>query len=158
LEKPLLVHREESKFVGPSVRTANRLEMQPDKGQIGLLWKRFFEEGMAEKISGRVHPDLLFGIYMEYESDVNGMYSFLVGCEVASTNKIPEGMRFAIAPPGKYLKFVGKGAMPNAVIEAWGSIWKYFSGFPEFERAYTTDYEIYNSPNPTEVEIYIAVK
>ena len=47
--------------------------------------------------------------------------------------------------------------MPQVVIETWSQIWDYFSNADTgYQRAFTTNFEIYKSP--TEIEIYIAIK
>lgn len=153
-----VVAREPFKLVGVGVRTSNAAEMQPGTGKIAGVWRRFFEEKLEDKITSRIHPELLFGVYTDYESDVNGVYNFILGCEVANLDNIPEGFTGVVVPGGKYLRFVASGPMPEAVIKEWLYIWKFFLSSRDFERAYTADYEEYNKNSPSEVNIYIAVK
>lgn len=144
--------------MGLGVCASNADEMQPGTGKIGGVWQRFFQEKLEEKIPSRIHPELLFAVYTDYETDVNGVYTFILGCEVANLQNIPEGFKAAEIPGGKFLKFVASGPMPQTVIQEWGNIWKFFSNSSDVERAYTADYEVYKKHSPSEVDIYIAVK
>jgi predicted transcriptional regulator YdeE len=58
---------------------------------------------------------------------------------------------------GQYLVFRGKGAMPQAVIDAWMQIWQHF-GQPrkDVERVYATDFEQYMGAD--EVAVHIGVR
>ena len=80
--------------------------------------------------------------------------------EAANLDGVPTGMVGVTIPAGRYLEFAIRGQMPQALIETWQSIWKYFSGVSAYQRAYTADFELYKR-NPetqqTEVSIYIAI-
>lgn len=134
-------------ILGIKSRTNNRDEMNPKTQKIAPLWEQFYTEIMPnfkEKTS-------LFGVYYNYESDVDGMFDVLVGSEEGF-----EGMVPVTLDEGKYLKFQVKGEMPQAIIEAWTQVWAYFDD-PSIDerRAYGTDFEHYISMN--EAEIYIGV-
>ena len=60
---------------------------------------------------------------------------------------------------GKYLNFVAKGKLPDAVVNTWKQIWERDN---QLNRKYSIDFKIYE-PNSqdtehSEVDIYIAVK
>jgi predicted transcriptional regulator YdeE len=57
---------------------------------------------------------------------------------------------------GKYKVFYGEGEMPQVVIDLWGQVWQYFASEGAEERAYTTDYEWYETYG--KVHVYIAIK
>ncbi len=58
---------------------------------------------------------------------------------------------------GEYLVFPAKGAMPQAVIEAWGRVWQHFAApRSDWQRCYATDFEQYVSAD--EVAVCIGVK
>jgi len=46
--------------------------------------------------------------------------------------------------------------MPGAIIDAWKSVWEFFSRNQPYERAFETDFEQYSGP--TSAAIYIGVK
>jgi predicted transcriptional regulator YdeE len=112
----------------------------------------------ANKIGDQVSPHQILGVYSDYQSDYTGEYSLSAACQVNNgQGSKPEGMRHGTIPAQTYLMFTGKGAQPSSIIKTWSDIWNYFNGASSgYKRAYTTDFELYKSPE--EVEIFIAVK
>jgi predicted transcriptional regulator YdeE len=148
---------DEMKIVGVKIRTSNKggqsLKDQP------ALWKNFFSEGLAEKISNKLHPEDILGIYFNYESDYTGYYDFLIGFEVAGFENISEKFVKLNIPLGLYSVFTDhqKMNLGDKVYTLWQRIWN--SGL---NRAYNFDIEEYNlekmfSDNP-DVKIYIGIK
>jgi predicted transcriptional regulator YdeE len=101
-------------------------------------------------------PEII-AVYFDYESDHRGQYSLIVGHKVSSLDQTPKdkGIGSVIVRAGRYLRFVVEGPLPAAIIETWQTIWQFFEVTHEYERAYTTDYEVYRDDG---AEIYIAVK
>lgn len=148
-----LVQIDEKKAIqGINVRTKNTNEMNPETSKIGGLWQQFYKEIAPNLKSGAT----IFGVYFNYESDATGEFTVLAGTDgikESSTNSVEKVSILG----GKYLLFEAKGDMPQVVIETWTKIWNYFAADDsEYQRAYTTDFELYKSQ--TEIEIYIAVK
>jgi predicted transcriptional regulator YdeE len=149
------------KVIGSEVRTSYSLELDPVTAKIPGLWKRFFEDGLEEKIPHRMHPGSLLGVYTDYESDHTGAYSLIVSAEVSSLDSVPVGMIGLTIPASKYLVFPADGPIPDAIIQAWQNIWNYFSQSSEYRRAYTTDFEAYKwnpETQQSEAEIHIAIR
>jgi predicted transcriptional regulator YdeE len=134
-------------IVGIQIRTNNSKAMET----IGPLWGRFFDQNLAEQIPGRV-DDCTYGVYDGYESDHTGDYNLMVGCKVNS-DKTPPGMKRVKVKGGKYAVITAKGEMPEALINAWVSIWS--SGLP---RAFTQDYELLDPSKADQEEIWVALK
>lgn len=66
-------------IVGLSVRTGNHA---PDVMQkIGGVWLEFFS-GAVNKIANK-KGEAVYGVYTNYESDVNGKYDMIASCEVS---------------------------------------------------------------------------
>lgn len=145
---------------GLSVRTKNANEMQPATAKIGQLWGDFYQHIIPKlKVAS-----LSYGVYSQYESDFNGEFDVLAGADSASVMDAAdrEGLDSVVITAGTYLVFSKKGAMPQAVIEAWGDVWAYFSAKDcPHQRAYSTDFEQYRSMSEmsemSEVDIYIAI-
>jgi len=98
----------------------------------------------------------LYGAYYDYESNYTGDFSVLVGTE-KDTVKTSTPLEGVTIPAGDYLLFSKEGDMPQAVIDAWGEIWQYFSDSScSHQRAYTVDFEHYTSDK--KVDVYIAIK
>ena len=139
---------------GLSVRTKNANEMQPATAKIGQLWGDFFQHIIPKLKEGA----LSYGVYSQYESDFNGEFDVLAGADSASVLDAAdrEGLDSVVIADGTYLVFSKKGAVPQAVIEAWGDVWDYFSAKDcPHQRAYKTDFECYS--NMDEVSIHISI-
>ena len=142
---------EEKTISGFSIRTSNAKEFNSATAQIGKLFQRF-DKSVAVDYKGGARE---FSVYFNYESDVSGEYSVLMGADKIVSSS--EELASITIPAGKYLKFSANGDIPKIVIDTWSQIWKYFSS-PDVphQRAYTIDFEQYKSQ--LEVEIYIAIK
>ena len=124
----------ESSFtvVGIATRTSNSRAHE-----IGALWRRFYETGLAGQIESRV-DDFIYSIYSEYESDHTGGFTVLIGCAVPEIASVPEGMSKKTISAGKYAVFPAFGEAPESVVKAWSSIWN-----TPIDRSYHTDFERY---------------
>jgi predicted transcriptional regulator YdeE len=118
---------------------------------IGSLWQRFYQNGIYASIPNKVN-DKTFGIYSDYESDVNSEYSVTVACEVNSAESMPKDVAVAKIPSGKYAKFVVKGHIQKAVAEFWEKFWQM-----ELDRSYKCDFEEYQNGNIENAEIHIYI-
>lgn len=135
---------------GLSVRTGNN---QPDMMQkIGSLWQKYMTE--AEEIipnqNGR-----LFGVYTNYDSDVNGMYDMVVCCGVDSYEGLEDKFVRVEIPAGKYAKFTFHGDPCLDTGAFWMEVWK-----TPLNRKYTADFEEYlasDNPQDVPINIYIAL-
>lgn len=139
-------------LVGLSTRTKNANEADPGTAKITPLWDKFGAEA-APKLRG---TPKVYGVYTNYESDHTGLFDVFACSDMLST-EMSEDFKTVHIEPGKYLVFGAQGEMPQAVIDLWGEVWGHFSA-PDcpHERAYTTDFEHYASPN--EVKIAISIK
>ena len=134
---------------GFKVRTTNATEQTP-QAKIGALWQRYFSLPGAS-VSG------VYGVYSGYESDWTGAFDVTAGAEAASGN-VPKADHVTVQiEGGKYLVFPAKGTMPQAVFDAWGRVWQYFSApRTDWQRCYATDFEQYLGAD--EVAVCIGVK
>ncbi|MFJ4193914.1 GyrI-like domain-containing protein [Pseudomonas sp. NPDC089534] len=138
---------------GLRVRTTNHAEHAGHTAKIGPMWGRFFQEGLAEAIPGRLTESPVYGVYSAYESDASGAFDVTAGVAVADPRGDFESVR---VESGEYLVFEGQGALPDAVIATWGRIWRYFEANPQIKRRYATDFEAYTGPES--VAVYIGVR
>ncbi|MBX7065864.1 MAG: GyrI-like domain-containing protein [Parachlamydiales bacterium] len=139
-------------FVGIPLRTNN----QEAGSTISAHWERFYREQILQKIPNRVGDDV-YGIYTDYESDFNGPYTLLIGCEVSSLKNLPAGLVGREIPEAKYAVYTSQGPFPQGLIAVWQAIWK-----ANLKRAYTHDFEFYShkfnpQKNPN-VKVYIAIE
>jgi predicted transcriptional regulator YdeE len=139
--------------MGFQARTTNAAEQNPQTGKIGGLWQQFFGSPLFQPTAGVV------GVYSQYESDAMGAFDVTAGApsDAIALGTAPANTQTVRIQAGQYLVFRGKGAMPQAVIDAWGQIWQHF-GQPRTDvaRVYQTDFEQYIGAD--EVAIHIGVR
>lgn len=140
-------------IIGIFTRTTNEgLKCQDD---IPPLWEKFFGEHLVSKIPNRLNQNL-YAVYTAYEGDYTKPYTYLLGCEVSSLDKIPEGMMGIEIPSSQYASFPVQGDFPLSLLEAWQEIWD-----ENLKRSYTFDFEVYppdfDPRSHSDLEIYIAV-
>jgi predicted transcriptional regulator YdeE len=145
-------------IVGWEIRTSNRLEQDPKRALIPTVWERAREENLAGQIDNAKDPGVMLGAYTRYQSDDSGPYSLIVGVEVDDLERIPKGMTGITVLAQEYVVFTSEGEMPQAVLNGWAAAWKYFSNATQLTRAFTTDFERYDSSRPEVVEIFVAVR
>lgn len=140
----------EKLIYGISTRTKNIDEMNPQTAKISTIWQKFYQAVECE--------EKIYGVYYNYESDTNGEFDVLAGCEIFS-----DKLAKVKIEKGKYLVFNkvyeenNHDARIQAIIETWGEIWQYFSNEnSQYKRAYKTDFEYYKNQN--EIEIYISIQ
>ena len=141
--------------IGLSVRTSN------GNGQaardIPALWNRFFTEGTAAKIPGRLSEDL-YCLYTDYETDHTGPYTTVLGYKVKDLDTVPEGLTGATVPGKNFEVFSASGKLSDGVVfHEWTRIWS-----TPLDRAYSGDFEVYGpeaqNPEDARVNIYIALQ
>ena len=145
-------------IVGWEVRTSNRDEAKPKKAKIPGIWERAREEELIGQIPGVLDTDVMIGAYTRYQSDDSGPYSLIVGAHVRDLDEVPKGMTGITVRAQEYVVFTSSGEIPQAVTDGWAAVWKYFSETAALTRAFTTDFEKYDSAKPGEVEIHVAVR
>ncbi|MFL5741151.1 MAG: GyrI-like domain-containing protein [Flavisolibacter sp.] len=140
--------------VGLAVRTTN--QSGQSQRDIGELWQRFFKEHIIEKILDKINDDI-YCIYTDYESDMDGAYTAVLGCRVKSLQKIPEGLSGKLIPKASYRLYKSKGKMPGSLLATWKDIWQ-----SSIQRQYLADFDVYRQkPDDTtepEVETYVSVQ
>ncbi|RYY04852.1 MAG: AraC family transcriptional regulator [Gammaproteobacteria bacterium] len=136
---------------GLSVRTNNENEMNPNTGKIAPLVHKFDSTVVVNYRAGA----RVYGVYYDYESDVQDNYSVLVGADNVESSAVT--LEEVTIQEGDYLVFSGSGQVPQIIFEIWLQVWDYFSSEKcAHTRAYTTDFEFYRNQN--EIEIHIAIK
>ena len=143
------------KIIGIGINTTNKDGKSGD--DLNKLWEQFYAENISEKITNKLGHEV-YSVYTDYESDYTGNYKVVIGLKVDSLDRIPNGLIGMEIKGGKYLKFIAKGRMPNAVLETWQKIWEKDK---ELNRSYFADFEVYgeNSQNEenSKVDIFIAI-
>lgn len=155
----------ELKLVGITTRTNNTQIFERDlsTNKIAATVQKYFHNGLADKIKDKKNPGTTFCVYTNYESDVNGDYTYFIGEEVTSFENIDKEFETLTIPAQNYAKFTNQpGPMPAVCIDMWKNIWKMNASDLGGERAYIADFEVYDerSTDHTNVtlDIYIGIK
>lgn len=143
---------EETFFVsGLTTRTKNENETNEETAKIGALWQEYVDKNIEGKTFNKAKSMAMYGVYNNYESDVNGEFDYTIGIEVTKPKNALK------VEKQRYLVFTKEGELPDVVISAWEDVWEYFASKDcEYERAYGTDFEKYTKED--EVEVYISIK
>jgi len=158
---PKAVQQEAFTVVGIAVRTSNAKEMTPE-GTIGKQWERLMKEDLLAAISNKADGNIV-ALYTEYASDKDGEYTFVLGARVTKAENVPEGMVRKNVPAGRYALFTSeKGPVEKVVVEMWQKVWGTPKNALGGDRAYKTDYEIYDqrARNPADavVDLYVGIR
>lgn len=155
------LHIDSFTVVGIEARTSNTRE-QTTEAVIPNMWKRLMDEDVLNRIPNRVDSRII-AVYSNYENGKAGLYTYLLGTQVSSTDHVPAGMVSRNVPSGTYGVFTAKGDVsPQAIMGLWKQIWSLEThGGARLRRAYKTDFEVYSrapagSPE-ARVDIYIGL-
>lgn len=133
--------------------------------EVGELWQKFIAENIEEKIPEKQYFNIL-ALYSDYSSKhddfcepdiVNGPidhYSYLIGCQVVKTDKIPTGFVAKKVPMARYAVFHIQGNFPESLQKAWKDI-----NNLGLERTYEYDFEDYKDFETPEkaITIYVGI-
>lgn len=159
-----IINLPEIKLLGITTRTNNAhlFESDPSTNKIAATVQKYFHNGLAEKIKNRKNPGTTFCVYTNYESDVNGDYTYFIGEEVTSFDEVDDAFEMLLIPAQSYAKFTNQpGTMPAVCIDMWQNIWKMNAVELGGERAYIADFEVYDERsvdhNNVILDIYIGI-
>lgn len=152
--EPTVEHVSAKTIIGVSLRTSNERESHPDTASIPIMWRNFFEYNVMGGIPEQVDSSVVYGVYSDYESDQTGEYDLLIGLESKVTDK-PANYSLITIQEGKYLVFPVVEASPVGIKDTWAGVEGYFDHTDTYQRAFTTDFEIYQGRS--DISIYIAI-
>lgn len=138
-------------LLGISTRTNNVNEKNQETQKLASLWEKYDTDNIYSKTLNKANNTSFYGLYSNYESDVNGDYDATVAVEVTKSKN-----NAMIIENKKYLVFTKQGELPDICSELWEEIWDYFANNSKYERAYAVDFEKYSKENL--IEIYISIK
>src|SRR5579872_3169295 len=107
----------EKRFIGLALRTNN----EECSSTMPAHKERFFKENTLAKIPNKKNGNIL-ALYTDYEGDYTKPYSWILGCEVSSLDKIPEGLIGKVIPAARYAVFTTQGEFPQGLIAAWQEV------------------------------------
>ena len=121
---------------------------------ITKLWNEFYNNNIISKIEHKKNDSLIYGVYSDYDSDINGNYTITSGVEI--NRKDIKKYNPVVIKKGKYILFEQDGKLPKVVADTWIQIWKYFEEYKDIKRRYQSDFEVYENDN--NIKIYIGIK
>lgn len=136
--------------VGIELRTTNLEAMQT----IPPHWARFGQEGVLERIAGRVDGDVL-AVYTHFAHagrDNTGLYSLVIGAQVAPDAPVPAGMVRVVVPAGRRAIFPVLPASFDMVGPAWGAVWAQTT----LPKTFVAEYERYAANGDISISIGLA--
>ena len=154
------LHVDSFTVIGLGARTSNAQEATGD-GPISKLWARMRETDVLGPIRNRADSRLV-ALYLDYASDKDGPFTYVLGAKVSSDKDVPAGMVVKKVESGPYAMFTARGGPPSRMVpELWKQIWSLEKPGP-LHRAYKTDFEVYpealaQDPAKAQVDIYIGL-
>lgn len=159
--EPTVVSFPGAVVVGIETRTRNVDESDTWSARIPRLWARFADEDVAGRLGARdaegagAPPARPIAVYTQYESDEHGAYTLLAGVPVEKGATVPEGMRMAILPEGRYLVFRADGEQPRALVDGWVRVWRWFERNEGERRSFLVDFELHEAADRAAIHIGI---
>lgn len=153
------LHVDKFTVAGISTRTSNASETTTE-AKIPGMWQRLSGENFLARIPHRV-DDRVIALYTDYENGKDGMYTYILGAKVSSTNGLPPEFVAHDVASGQYAMFTEQGGPPpQMTVDLWKHIWS-LEKPGGLERAYKTDYEVHygdaQDPAKSHVDIYIGL-
>lgn len=145
--KKIIEQLPDIKLAGITVRTNNAtiFQQDPSVNVIAATVQKYFHGGLPDQIFHRAKPGVTYCAYTEYESDLNGDYTYFIGEEVSSFEGQPEEFKTLIIPAQNYVKFTNEpGPMPDVCISMWKNIWEMTPSELGGSRGYEADFELYD--------------
>jgi predicted transcriptional regulator YdeE len=147
--------------IGIAARTSNAREMTSE-GVIAKQWGRFMQENLAAQVPNKADLSIV-AVYTDYAGDQDCEYTFVIGARVHSAAEAPPGMVAKTIPAGRYAMFTSdKGPVEKIVVETWQKIWSVPKSAPGGDRAFKTDFEVYDqraaNPRDAQVDVYVGIK
>lgn len=153
----------EIRLMGIQVKTHYQNELNPLTSKIAQTVQRYWQEGIANQLVGRINPGRTFAVYTDYSTDHTGEYTYFLGEEVVGDRNVPDGLFTLMLSAGKYTRFTTQPApLPHVIIDGWYNIWQMTAEEMGGERKFGADFEIYDeraqNPLAAVVDIYIGLK
>lgn len=148
-------------IIGIKCRSSNANEAS-GKGCIGQQWEHLMSEGLLRKIPDRADNNIV-AVYMEYASDKDGDYTYILGAKVKPGTAAPPGMAKTTVQAGRFAVFTSdKGPVQEVVRANWKRVWGLPKWQPGGDRLYQSDFELYDEraadPKHAEMDIFIRVR
>jgi predicted transcriptional regulator YdeE len=136
-------------IAGLELRTSNAQAFET----IPAHWQRFYAEAVLAQIPDKISDDV-YALYTHFENPgVNheGVYSLIIGAQVAAVNALPATLRSVSVPAGRYAVFAVEAGQPQKVGARWQEIWTQ----AELPRRFVADFERYTPSG--QIDIFVGL-
>ena len=136
--------------IGIELRTTNADAMQT----IPPLWQRFGQDGVQASIPGKLDGDVL-AVYTHFAHagrDNTGVYSLVIGAQVAPDAPVPAGMVRVVVPASRRAVFPVLPAHFDRVGPVWGAVWAQTT----LPKTFVAEYERYGAQGDISISIGLA--
>lgn len=155
--KTTVITKNEFILVGKPYRTT----MQKCQNEIDIpkFWGEFMGNGLMESIPNRINHSLM-GIYTNWDYAEN--FDVIIGAQVNSDMRIPDGFVSHRIKPAKYMVFTVPGNTNEEILNGWKYIYGTWMPNTGYEREFSDDFDLFDdrfqsNTNP-ESEIYIPIQ
>ncbi len=152
-----IVSRESFPIIGIELKTTTR--DGKNLVEIPQFWEKVMQQGQIDKIPNKKYPGTVLGICIDFQTD--GVFSYITGTEVTSTEYIPDGMVCKTIPAARYVVFTARGSLPGSIQDTVKYIYQEWLPNSEYQRANSADFELYDDRchggENAEVDIYIPI-
>ena len=127
--------------------------------EIPRFWQDVLAQDSIARIPDRKDANAVLGISIDMAAD--GSFSYIIGCEVTTTENKPAGMVARTVSAATYAVFTARGNMPDAIQQTTRSIYREWLPNSGYRRTDGADIERYDerfedSDNP-EMDIYVPI-
>ena len=136
--------------VGIELLTTNQEAMQT----IPPHWQRFGQEHVLAGIAAKLSQDVM-AVYTHFENagaSNNGLYSLVLGAQVAAGAAVPAGMVRVVVPASDRAVFMVPAGRFDLVGAAWQTIW----ARTDLPKTYVAEYERHGANSDIAVSIGLA--
>lgn len=148
------VYLDKKLIAGVFTQTSKLDEENFEEAKVPALWQSYFQNSIFNPISNEIEGSPAYAVLFDFQK--MGKYSVLIGTEVNKTEGLSGEYSFTTIEAGEYLKFNAKGKMPEVLNELWEKIREFFKKSKDFQRAFKSDFEVYEKED--EVSIFIGTK
>jgi len=142
-----IVEERKKLIAGLATRTSNSKAVET----IPNLWARFYGDGTAALIDGKVSDDV-YAVYTKFENEGKnneGEYTFLIGVEVADPQNLSDGLEVVSIPASNYHRFGVPENKPENVFPTWMKIWPN----ENIGKTFRCDFELYDSAGEISINV-----
>ncbi|WP_070120997.1 AraC family transcriptional regulator [Bacillus marinisedimentorum] len=129
---------------GKRVRTANGENMKT----IPAFWDEMNKNGTSVKLCKPDSEDVMYGICMEFDRDLEEFTYFIAGNKPDGT--VPAEFEVKQIPASTWAVFDVRGAMPDAMQKVWGRIFSEWFPATGYAHAEAPELELYLPGNPAD--------